>query len=163
MPSRLIQLVVVPVLFLVGVKLSLVLAVLPDVVVMLWLPNGLLLATLLHYGLHRYLYFAALIIVVEIAADWPTFSIFEAALFGVINLFEVTSAYLLLRRWRFNPRFSAPIDIAKFLAAGPVIGNGLPGAPRLTGGSASTSRPAGCAVLPIAIDQASPNPAGACS
>jgi len=112
----------VPLLFYIGVKLSLMLAVLPDVVVMLWLPNGLLLSTLLHYGRQRYPCFAALIIVAEIAADYPTFSIFEAALFGAINLFEVTVAYLLLRHWRFNPRFSAPIDIAKFLAAGPVIG-----------------------------------------
>lgn len=120
--SKFIQLVLLPVLFYIGVKLSLLFAVLPEVVVMLWLPNSLLLVALLHYHLRRYAYFAALIIVAEVAADYPTFSLIEAALFGVINLLEVTIAYLLLRYWRFNPRFAVPSDIAKFLVAGPVTG-----------------------------------------
>src|SRR5690349_17233698 len=91
-PSRLAHLVAIPLLFYGGVKLSLVFAVLPEVVVMLWLPNGLLLATLIHYGTRHYAYFAGLIIVAEIAADYPTFSVTEAALFGAINLLEVTVA-----------------------------------------------------------------------
>jgi integral membrane sensor domain MASE1 len=70
--------------------------------------------------MRRYACFAALIIVAEIAADYPTFSLVEAALFGAINLLEVTLAYLLLRHWRFNPRFAVPSDIARFLIAGPV-------------------------------------------
>lgn len=117
-----VQLVLIPVLFFFGVKLSLLFAVLPEVVVMLWLPNSLLLAALLHYELRRYAYFAALIIVAEVAADYPTFSLIEAVVFGVINLLEVTIAYLLLHYWRFNPRFAVPSDIAKFLIAGPVTG-----------------------------------------
>ena len=121
-PSKLVQLVALPLLFYGGVKLSLLFAVLPEVVVILWLPNGLLLAALIHYGMCRYAYFGAVIIVAEIAADYPTFSVIEAALFGAINLLEVTIAYLLLRRWRFNPRFVAPSDLAKFLMAGPVVG-----------------------------------------
>lgn len=120
--SGLIQLAVVPVLFYFGVKLSLAFAVLPEVVVMLWLPNSLLLAALLHYGMRRYAYFAGLIVAAEIAADYPTFTVIESALFGTINLLEVTIAWWLLRRWRFNPRFAEPSDIAKFLFAGPVIG-----------------------------------------
>jgi len=112
----------VPVLFYIGVKLSLAFAVMPEVVVMLWLPNGLVLATLVHFRLRRYAYFALLIVIAEIAADFPTFSIVEAALFGVINVLEVTIAYLLLRRWHFDPRFAAPSDIVKFLFAGPVVG-----------------------------------------
>ena len=62
-PSKLLQLVLIPVLFYSGAKLSLAFAVMPEVVVMLWLPNGLLLATLVHYHLRRYSYFALLIIV----------------------------------------------------------------------------------------------------
>jgi diguanylate cyclase (GGDEF)-like protein len=120
--SKLIQLVLLPVLFYVGVKLSLLFAVLPEVIVMLWLPNSLLLVALLHYHLRRYGYFAALIIIAEIAADYPTFSLVEAALFGAINLIEVTIAYLLLRYWRFDPRFATPSDIVKFLIAGPITG-----------------------------------------
>jgi diguanylate cyclase (GGDEF)-like protein len=118
---RLIQLAALPLLFYGGVKLSLLFAVLPEVVVILWLPNGLLLAALLHYGLRHYAYFAGLIIAAELAADYPTFSPVEAGLFAGINLLEVTVAYLLLRRWRFNPRFAVPSDIAKFLIAGPVL------------------------------------------
>jgi diguanylate cyclase (GGDEF)-like protein len=120
--SKLLQLVLIPVLFYSGVKLSLAFAVMPEVVVMLWLPNGLLLATLVHYRLRRYVYFALLVIVAEIAADYPTFSIVEAALFGAINLLEVTIAFLLLRYWRFNSSFAAPSDITKFLIAGPGAG-----------------------------------------
>jgi diguanylate cyclase (GGDEF)-like protein len=116
-----IQLILLPVLFYAGAKLSLAFAVMPEVLVMLWIPNSILLAALLHgYGRH-YGYFAALIIVAEIAADYPTFSLAEAVLFGAINLLEVTTAYLLLCRWRFDPRFAAPSDIAKFVMAGPVI------------------------------------------
>lgn len=120
-PSKLIQLVLIPVLFYVGVKLSLAFAVMPEVLVMLWMPNSLLVAALLHYGFRRYAYFAALIIAAEIAADYPTFSVIEAMSFGIINTLEATIAYVLLRYWRFDPRFAAPIDLAKFVLAGPVI------------------------------------------
>lgn len=118
---RLIQLVVLPVAYFLGAKASLAFAMPPDVLVMLWLPNSLLLAALLHYRLRDYGYFAAMIIVAEIAADHATFSVLEATLFSAINLIEVTLAYLLLRRWRFDPRFLVPGDIAKFLLAGPGI------------------------------------------
>lgn len=118
---RWIQLILVPVLFYLGAKLSLAFAVMPEVLVMLWIPNSILLATLLHYHGRRYAGFAGLIIVAEIAADYPTFSLLEAVLFGAINLIEVTIAYLLLRRWRFDPRFATPNDIAKFVMAAPVI------------------------------------------
>jgi integral membrane sensor domain MASE1 len=42
--------------------------------------------------------------------------------FGAINLLEATVAFLLLRRWRFNPRFAVPSDITKFLIAGAILG-----------------------------------------
>jgi hypothetical protein len=44
-----VQLILVPVLFYLGAKLSLAFAVMPEVLVMLWIPNSILLATLLHY------------------------------------------------------------------------------------------------------------------
>ncbi len=118
--QRWIQLILVPVLFYLGAKLSLALAALPEAV-LLWMPNGILLAALLHYHGRRYAWFAALVIVAEIAADYPTFSLAHAVLFGAINLLEVTIAYLLLRRWRFDPRFATPNDIAKFVIAAPVV------------------------------------------
>ncbi len=116
-----VQLILVPVLFYLGAKLSLLFAVTPDVLVMLWLPNSLLVAALLHFGFRRYFYFAAAVMVAEIAADYPTFSLAEAALYGVINLLEATLAYALLHRWRFHPQFAAPTDLAKFVLAAPVI------------------------------------------
>jgi diguanylate cyclase (GGDEF)-like protein len=116
-----IQLILLPVLFYAGAKLSLAFAVMPEVLVMLWLPNSVLLAGLLHGHGRRYGFFAALIIAAEVAADYPTFSLTEAILFGAINLLEVTLAYRLLRRWRFDPRFATPNDIAKFVMAGPVL------------------------------------------
>ena len=88
---------------------------------MLWMPNGVLLAVLLLYGWRRYGYFAAAIIVAEIAADWPTYSLAEAILFGCINLAEATVAFVLLRRWRFQPAFTTPADLTKFLLAGPIL------------------------------------------
>jgi diguanylate cyclase (GGDEF)-like protein len=111
-----------PVLYYLGAKLSLAFAVMPEVLVILWAPNSLLLTALFHFRGRRYAYFAGLIIVAEIAADFQTFSLTEAILFGAINLLEITLAYLLLRRWRFNPRFATPSDLSKFVMAGPVIG-----------------------------------------
>lgn len=119
----LIQLVLIPVLYYLGAKLSLALAVTtPEVLVTLWVPNSLLLAALFHFQLRRYAAFAAMIIVAEIAADYQTYSLAESVLFAAINLLEVTLAYLLLRRWRFDTRFTAPGDLWKFIMAGPVIG-----------------------------------------
>lgn len=115
-----VQFILVPVLFYLGAKLSLALAVAPEVV-MLWLPNSVLLAALLYFQWRRYAGFAALVIVSEVAADYPTFSLAHSVLFGAINLLEVTAAYWLLRRWRFDPRFITPNDIAKFVLAAPVI------------------------------------------
>ena len=119
--SASIQLLLVPLLFYVGAKLSLALAVMPDVLVTLWIPNSIVLTALLHYGWRRYGYFCAAVVVADIAADYPTFTLAEASLFGAINLLEATVAYALLRRWRFDPRFATPKDIAKFVIAGPMI------------------------------------------
>jgi diguanylate cyclase (GGDEF)-like protein len=120
-PSLLVQLVLLPVLFFVGAKLSLALALMPGSIVMLWLPNGVLLAALLHFHMRRYGLFAVAILLAEIAADYPTYTFLEAMLFGAINLTEATLAYFLLMRWRFNSTFAGPIDLVKFLGAGPVI------------------------------------------
>lgn len=120
MRSAGVHLLLLPLLFYAGARVSLSLSILPELV-MLWLPNSILLAGLLHYGTRRYGYFAVMILLAEIAADHPTFDILEATLFGLINLLEVTVAYALLRRWRFDPRFSTPADIARFVFAGPVI------------------------------------------
>ncbi|HVO87325.1 MAG TPA: diguanylate cyclase [Casimicrobiaceae bacterium] len=119
--ETLLQLVLVPALFYGGAKLSLAFAIMPDVLVMLWIPNSILLATLLHYGFRRYGYFALAVILAELAADYASFPLIEAALFGLVNVLEVSIAYALLRQWRFDPRFATPGDIAKFVVAAPVV------------------------------------------
>jgi diguanylate cyclase (GGDEF)-like protein len=117
----LVHLVLVPVLFFLGAKLSLAFAIQPESLVILWMPNGLLLATLLHFGLRRYAWFVAAILVAEVAADYPTYELTESLLYGIVNLGEATLAWAILRRWRFNPSFSTPRDLGCFLIAGPVV------------------------------------------
>src|SRR5690606_7090521 len=102
-----------------GAKLSIALAGLPSLLVMLWIPNSLLLAALLHYGMRGYHFFAAAILVAQSAACHPDFTVVQGAALGAINLAEATVTYLLLRRWRFDPKVAVPGDIAKFLLAGP--------------------------------------------
>jgi diguanylate cyclase (GGDEF)-like protein len=129
MPGRIPQsalltlghLVLVPALFFLGAKLSLVFAIQPESLVILWMPNGLLLAALLHFGLRRYGWLVAGVLVAEVAADYPTYALTESLLYGAINLGEATLAWAILRHWRFNPSFSAPRDLGSFLLAGPMI------------------------------------------
>lgn len=42
-------------------------------------------------------------------------------LFGSVNIVEVATAYVLLRRWKFDPRFASPADIVKFVIAAPLV------------------------------------------
>lgn len=117
---KIVQLLVVPALFYAGAKLSLALALQPDSLVMLWMPNGVLLAALLHFGWRRYGYFAVAVTVAEVAADYPTYSLIEAILFAFVNLGEASVAFVILRALRFDPVFSRPADLGKFLLAGPI-------------------------------------------
>jgi len=119
--NRWLKLLLLPLLFFLGAKLSLAFAVTPEVLVMLWIPNSIILAALLHGRGRPYIALAALILGAEIAADTPTFSLAEALLFGGVNILEVATAYMLLRRWKFDPRFASPIDIAKFVIAAPIV------------------------------------------
>jgi len=114
------KVVLLAILFYAGAKLSLAFAVMPEVLVMLWIPNAIVLAALLRARGGGYAWVLA-IFAGELAADWPTFSLAEALAFGAINALEVAVAYVLLRRWRFDPAFAAPADLAKFLAAGPAV------------------------------------------
>ena len=122
LPGWALQLVVLPLLFLAGAKLSLVFSVTSESLVMMWIPNSLVLAALLHFGWRRFPSFALAILVAELAADWPTYTVVESLCFGLINLLEVSAAACLLRRWRFDAHFRTPLDIGKFVLAGPMLG-----------------------------------------
>ena len=117
---RAVWFVFLALLFFCGAKLSLAFAVMPEVLVMLWIPNAIVLAALLRGRGGGYAW-AAAIVAGEIAAHLPPFSWTEALSFGAINVLEVGVAYALLRRWRFDATFAAPADIARFVSAGPLI------------------------------------------
>lgn len=110
---------IVPLLYFIGAKAAVALTVMPEGMAILWPPNGVLLAALVHFQGRGYLMFAALTLCAEIAADLPSFGLAEALLFGINNVFEATIAYWLLRYWRFSPRFSDLSDLVKFVVAGP--------------------------------------------
>lgn len=114
------KLVVLALFFYAGAKLSLAFAVMPDVLVMLWIPNAIVLASLLRDRKHDFVWIPA-VLLGELAADFLTFSWPEALAFGTINVVEIGVAYVLLQRLRFDPSFAAPADIGKFLAAGPLF------------------------------------------
>lgn len=118
---RLIDLVLVSLLYFLGAKTGVALTVMPEGMAILWPPNGVLLAALIRYQGRGFPALAGFILLAEVAADLPTFSLIEALLFGVNNIAEAGIAYALLRRWRFDPRFSGPSDIVKFTLAGPIL------------------------------------------
>jgi integral membrane sensor domain MASE1 len=111
----------VPVLYFLGAKAGVALTVMPEGVAILWPPNAIFLAALLRFRGRGYVWFVPLIILAEIAADYPRFTVLEGVIFGVINIAEVTLAYALLRLWNFDARLRAPSDILKFALAGPLV------------------------------------------
>ncbi|MEW5916123.1 MAG: MASE1 domain-containing protein, partial [Gemmatimonadota bacterium] len=118
---RLLDYVIVPLLYYLAAKAAVQLTVMPEGTAIVWPPNGVLLAAFLRFRRQGVFAFAGLTIIAEIAADWPVFTLFESTLFGLINVTEVTLAYALLERLRFDARFPTPADLAKFVVAGPLI------------------------------------------
>lgn len=117
---RLVDYLLVPLLYFLAAKAAVQLTVLPEGTAIVWPPNGILLAALIRFQRRGYWVFAGLTILAEVAADWPVFTLVESLLFGVINVTEVTVAYALLTRLRFDARFPTPGDLAKFVVAGPL-------------------------------------------
>lgn len=118
---RFMHFALLPVLYFLAAKIGIAFTVMPEGIVTLWIPNSILLAALLRFHGRGYARFAILAVGAEIAADVPTFSLVEAALFGAVNVTEATIAYLLLRYWRFDPRFTELSDLPKFVLAGPMV------------------------------------------
>jgi diguanylate cyclase (GGDEF)-like protein len=121
-PPGIADFVLLPFLYYAGAKLGIWLTVMPEGTAILWPPNSALLAALIAFQGRGYASFAALAIGAEVAADVPAFSLVEALLFGVTNVAEATIAFLLLARWRFDPRFATLADLPKFILAGPGMG-----------------------------------------
>jgi len=111
-----------PLLHFASVKLTFALAVSPENEVVVWLPNAVLLAALMHYRGERAWLLAALTYSSDLVANLPVFPPLQAVLFGFTNLIEVLITYALLRRALVSPTLERIQDPAKFLIAGPVIG-----------------------------------------
>jgi integral membrane sensor domain MASE1 len=98
------------------------LTVMPEGLAILWLPNAVVLAALIRFEARGYWAIAATAMAAEIAVGWAQFSLAESALFGVVNVGESTLVFLLLRRFGFNASFVEPVDLLKFVLAGPLAG-----------------------------------------
>lgn len=105
-----------------SVKLTFFAAVTPENVVVVWLPNAVLLASLLRFRGQRAPLLAALTFTSDVLANLDAFPWYEAVLLSVVNLMEVLVAYSLLRRSHLSARLHKVRDLMKFIAAGPVCG-----------------------------------------
>lgn len=119
---RLVDVVLMPLLYYLGARAGVALTIMPEGMAILWPPNSVLLAALIAFRGRRLVLFAVLALGAEVAADWPAFRLSESLLFGLANIAEAMVAHGLLTRWRFDPRLAAPIDLAKFVGAGPLAG-----------------------------------------
>ncbi|HET7791978.1 MAG TPA: diguanylate cyclase [Rhizobacter sp.] len=111
-----------PLLHFASVKLTFLCAFSPENEVVVWLPNAVLLAALLHYRGRRAWLMAALTYSSDVVANLPVFPPVQAVLVSLANLAEVTIAFLLLRRLGASPALERLQDIGKFLIAGPLLG-----------------------------------------
>jgi diguanylate cyclase (GGDEF)-like protein len=115
-----------------SVKLTFSLAVSPENEVVVWLPNAVLLAALLHFDGRRGWLLALLTFSSDVIANLPVFPPTQAVLLSLCNLGEVTATWLLVRRLGGSPRLERIRDFGKFVLAGPVLG--ALGASLLAGG-----------------------------
>ena len=105
-----------------SVKLTFFCAVTPENVVVVWLPNAVLLTSLLRFNGQRGPLLAALTYTSDVLANLNAFPWPVAMLLSAANLLEVTITYQLMRRTGASFRLQRLRDLMKFLLAGPVIG-----------------------------------------
>lgn len=115
----------IPLCYFAAAKVSVTVAVMPEGVALLWLPNAVLLSAMLLGPRRRIPAIAILGIMAEVAADLPKFSLPEALIFGLANALEATVACLLLKAWRFDTGLATVADLGRFMLAGPLVGAAL--------------------------------------
>jgi diguanylate cyclase (GGDEF)-like protein len=111
-----------PLLHFASVKLTFWLAVTPENEVVVWLPNAVLLAALLHYRGQRAWLFALLAFTSEFIGNAQIFPLLTAALLCLVNLLEVFVAYGLMRRVGCSLKLERVQDFGHFVMAGPLVG-----------------------------------------
>ena len=110
-----------PLLHFASVKLSYLCAVTPEIEVVVWLPNAVLLAALLRYQGQRGWALAALSFSSDAIASSSAFSVEGAVLLSAVNLAEVVLAYGLMRRMHASLGIERFRDFGKFIIAGPIV------------------------------------------
>jgi diguanylate cyclase (GGDEF)-like protein len=108
-------------LYFVGTKIGIHLTVMPEGAAVLWIPNAAVLSALLIFRGRHFVQFALIAIAAEVAASAPAFRPNESLLLALTNVAEATLAFLILRRWGFDPRFRTLDDALKFVVAGPIV------------------------------------------
>lgn len=114
--------VALPLLHFASVKITFLCAFSPENEVVVWLPNAVLLAALLHFRGRRGWLMALLTFGSDLLANLPVFPPLQATLLSVCNLVEVTLTFLLLRRAGASPGLERIQDVGKFVVAGPIFG-----------------------------------------
>ncbi|WP_217987819.1 sensor domain-containing diguanylate cyclase [Halomonas salipaludis] len=97
----------------------------PDGKAIIWPPNAVALAALLLLPVRRWAWIIPVVMAAEIIADIPSFPLWAAVSFGLINLFEVFLAASLIR-WFTGPRFNFD-SLSRggyFLLFGPLLAAG---------------------------------------
>lgn len=93
-------------LYFLGAKTGVYGSILVEGITIIWPPNAILLAALLVSPYRHWLWILPGILIAEIIADMPTFSLTQAIAFGLINIFECTLAAWLLRHFSKPQNFS---------------------------------------------------------
>lgn len=114
--------VLLPLLHFASVKLTFSCAVSPENEVVVWLPNAVLLAALLHYRGQRAPLLAALAFTSDLLANLPVFPPAHALCLALVNLTEVLITFVLMRRAGASPTLERLPDVGAFVVAGPLVG-----------------------------------------
>jgi diguanylate cyclase (GGDEF)-like protein len=115
-------LVLVPLLHYLSVKLTFLTAMSPENEVVIWLPNAVLLAALLHFRGRGALLLAALTLGSDVIANLPVFPVRQAVLLSLCNLAEVLVSYALMRRAGLSAGLERIADFSRFVICGPLAG-----------------------------------------
>jgi len=111
-------LLLLPLLHFASYQLTLLLAVTAENEVVVWLPNAVLLAALLHYRGQRAALMSLLAFTSEFVGNIQLFTPLTAAVLCSINLLEVVFTYSLMRRIGAALTLERVQDFGRFLVGG---------------------------------------------
>lgn len=89
--------------------------------VVIWLPNAVLLAALLHFKGERAWTMAAITFASDFFIGAVRFTVVEGGFYGLTNLVEVAIAYQLMARFGASARLDNIASFGRFVVAGPLV------------------------------------------